>query len=205
MQILVSIGWIVEPQELPPLNINAMAPVTMQYILNIYHADDVILQSNSLWMRAKKNVWRVYYQGSFQPDFMLNPPGNTLHGQLGPSCVCWRWPYSVWWFHVLLNLNLNLLQHIQCSGLTAMLAGWLYDLEKVYHMVPCHNRRGPNFCFSKSKECRWQDWYIFIFLFFAFVCIYREKEICPFRGGGHQLTFGEYFTNDVKISGNLAE
>ncbi len=29
----MSIGWIVEAQELPPLNINAMAQVSMQYIL----------------------------------------------------------------------------------------------------------------------------------------------------------------------------
>ncbi len=35
MQILVSIGWIVEAQELPALNINAMAPVSMQYILKL--------------------------------------------------------------------------------------------------------------------------------------------------------------------------
>ena len=26
---------------------------------------------------------------------------------------------------------------------------------------PLHKRRGrPNFCFSKSQECHWQDWYI---------------------------------------------
>ena len=35
MQIFVSIGWIVKPQELPSLNINAMAPVSMQYILKV--------------------------------------------------------------------------------------------------------------------------------------------------------------------------
>ena len=38
-----------------------------------------------------------------------------------------------------------------------------YDLKKVYHMIPWHKGRGrPNFCFSKSQECHWQDWYIFI-------------------------------------------
>ncbi len=33
---------------------------------------------------------------------------------------------------------------------------------KVYQFIPWHNRRGHNFCFSKSQECHWQDWYIFI-------------------------------------------
>ncbi len=30
------IGWIVETQELPPLNINAMTQVSMQYILKYF-------------------------------------------------------------------------------------------------------------------------------------------------------------------------
>ncbi len=34
----VSIGWIVELQELPPLNINAMASISMQYILKWYNS-----------------------------------------------------------------------------------------------------------------------------------------------------------------------
>ena len=30
--------------------------------------------------------------------------------------------------------------------------------------TPWHNRRGHNFCFSKSQGCPWQDWYISILI-----------------------------------------
>ena len=48
----------------------------------------------------------------------------------------------------------------QCPKCTDLLS--FYDLKKVYHLIPWHPRRGqPNFCFSKSQKCHWQDWYIY--------------------------------------------
>ncbi len=40
------------------------------------------------------------------------------------------------------------------------LRGTLYDLNSLCWIIPWQNRRGQHFCFSKSQECHWQDWYI---------------------------------------------
>ncbi len=38
-----------------------------------------------------------------------------------------------------------------------------YTAGTLQFKLSWHKGRGrPNFCFSKSQECHWQDWYIFI-------------------------------------------
>ncbi len=56
IEILVSIGWIIEVKELPPLNINAMAPVSMQYIFTV---EELILWTH-LSLNIFATIGRIY-------------------------------------------------------------------------------------------------------------------------------------------------
>ncbi len=41
---------------------------------------------------------------------------------------------------------------------------WLF--KKGAYIILWLNRRGANFCLSKSQECLWQDWYIYVWLLY---------------------------------------
>ncbi len=49
--------WVVEPRELPPLNINAMAPVSMQYILKICFLHNMV---QFLWTKSFELLCHFY-------------------------------------------------------------------------------------------------------------------------------------------------
>ncbi len=61
----------------------------------------------------------------------------------------------------------NMLSHHLCPTLVLphlskcqLMTHHYYDLDSVCWVFPWQERRGHNFCFSKSQECHWQDWYI---------------------------------------------
>ncbi len=59
--------------------------------------------------------------------------------------------------------------------------------------INLHKGRGrPNFCFSKSQECHWQDRYIYDYVFHEFV--FYHKRICNYTNdpGSHGTTLTCY-------------
>ena len=135
----MSIVWIVNPQELPPLNINAMAPVTKQYILKTI---PWIIK----WFKNIRNFWLIIiiiHQELHQALVCLMLHREHLE-QIKKSCWCIMIVLSSFnlSLYMLLNIGLDIPKHGK-PGLPRQHVGRLIFQRRLFLSLPPFHHFNP--------------------------------------------------------------